>query len=112
MLVNYSFIYLFLIAAGAVSRGPEFIKKIKQKSVCNNAINARIVRAWATAINPELDLIRKNAGKSFSLSLFLCTACLAIFVEPEVDKTLSTKSNCHHKHWWFIRCPASSLDFI
>ena len=84
----------------------------KQKSVWNNATNARIVRGRATAIKAELDLIRKNAWKLFSLLLFLWTACLAIFVEPELDQTLSTKSNCHHKHWWFIRCPASSLNLI
>ena len=33
VLVIYSFIYLFLVATRAVSRVPEFIKKIKQKGV-------------------------------------------------------------------------------
>ena len=65
MLVNYSFIYLFLIAARAVSRGPEFIKKIKQKSVGNNAINARTVRARTTAMKPESDLIKKMLENRF-----------------------------------------------
>ena len=41
-----------------------------------------------------------------------CTAWLAISLQPELDKTLSTKSNCHHIHWWLIRCLASSLELI
>ena len=61
VLVNISFIYLSLITTRTISRGPEFNKIIKQESVLNNAIKARIVRAQTTAIKPELDFIRKNA---------------------------------------------------
>ena len=65
------FINLFLIATWAISRGPKFNKKIKQKSVWNNAMNARIVRARATAIKPELDLIRKKCLKIVCLVISL-----------------------------------------
>ena len=58
----------------------------KQKSISKIAINARFVRARATAIKPELNLMRKNASKMVSL-LILYTACVTLFPKPELDKT-------------------------
>ena len=68
--------------------------------------------SWGNCNQARVRFDSKKCLKIVFLWLFLCTACLAIFLEPKLDKTLSTKSNCHHKHWWFIRCPASSLDLI
>ena len=53
-------------------------------------MNARIVRTRATAVKPELDLIRKKCLKNVSL-VILCTAYLTIFPRLELNKTLSTK---------------------